>query len=819
VVQPDLQVPEELAHARKHPLAKCEECPLWAEGQFVPSVGPKTAKTAIVGEAPGAYEARRGEPFIGESGQLLNNILRHHKIPRKEVFLSNACLCRQPDGATPTAPALRACRPRLLAELEACGCETVVALGNSAAQSILDTKVGITKLRVGSGRPSPDLPNLRVISTFHPAAALRQPDFFPSIASDFGKIFGTTSTWYEPKWRAFDEPEIALQALSELRRLPGRRVVIDIEAGIEKDVSFDHPNRHTLLCIGIGYQRGKVVVIGETALKDQRVREALTLYLLTHDLVAQNGKFDLKGLRPHLKADFVLWCDTLLKHYCIDERQGVHSLEYMGIELVGAPNWKGMLDQYRKKGESYAVIPRHILYQYNAYDVHVTDLVDEVLDSTLGKRPELQKLHQFLCRASDQLKFIELNGLGVDLAYNHELAVGYQASLAILRERIAGTIPFDAWRDQWALLFPARANKLQQFNPNSPKQVQGVVEGIFGYKLPMKLNQQKEYRKTTDAEALEGLLALALETPAEEFFRRMLEHRKEAKLYGTYVKGIRRRIYRGRVFPTFLLHGTTTGRLSCRNPNLQNIPRASIMRRQFVPVSPENVFVEGDFGQNELRVLCWLAQDEFLRDIFNDPTRDLFDEFRPRLYGDTSGLDKAALKELRIRIKAYVYGLSYGREAKSISIEFGIPLSEAERGMKLFFNVIPDVVKFRELTRNKVLNGHDLVTPYGRHRRFWLITKSNKKDVMNEALAFLPQSIASDICLDAFTHLRPELKGIGYIRNIVHDSMLGECHESKVEEMKALMRKHMLEAARRVVGDYVRFQVDFGVGRSWGELD
>jgi DNA polymerase-1 len=338
-------------------------------------------------------------------------------------------------------------------------------------------------------------------------------------------------------------------------------------------------------------------------------------------------------------------------------------------------------------------------------------------------------------------------------------------------------------------------------------------------KLPYKMNQKREYAETTDAEALEELADKALGTPAEEFFRRMLEHRKEAKLYGTYVKGIRNRVYRGRVYPTFLLHGTTTGRLSCRNPNLQNIPRESSMRKQFVPTKPENVFIEADYGQNELRVLCWLAQDEYLRDIFNDPTRDLFNELTPVLYGNTAGLDKAALKELRIRVKAYVYGLAYGREARSIALEYDIPIAEAERGMREFFRVIPATVAFREQTRRTVLQGGDLVTAFDRHRRFWLITDKNKKDVLNEALAFLPQSTASDICLDAFCHLRPALKGIAFIRNIVHDSILAECHRGRAPEVARLMNYHMMESAKRVVGDYVLFKTDISMGRSWGELN
>ena len=323
--------------------------------------------------------------------------------------------------------------------------------------------------------------------------------------------------------------------------------------------------------------------------------------------------------------------------------------------------------------------------------------------------------------------------------------------------------------------------------------------------------------KTTDVDALQEMLGRT-EGDARDFIETLLLHRKDAKSYGTYVKGLRKRVDRGRVFPTFLLHGTTTGRLSCRNPNLQNITRGEKLRAQFVPVRTGNIFVQADYAQAELRVLTWLAQEPAFREIFNDPSRDIFDEFAPVLYGQITGLDKAALKELRIRIKAYIYGISYGREAKSIADEFGISVAEAARGMRELFNTIPRIVDFREATRRSVLDGNDLITPFGRHRRFTLITNDNKHEIMNEALAFLPQSTSSDICLDGFIHLRPALKGIGWVRNLVHDSILVECAETNVELVKDLLQYHMLESARRVVGDYVRFAVDITTGDNWGVM-
>lgn len=784
---------------RKHPLAKCEDCDLFTIGSFVPSVGRGENGVAVVGEAPGANEARLGIPFSGVSGKLLDRVLAYHHIDRSETFITNACLCRPPSNATPSARAVVACRPRLLAELDQSKVSCVVAMGNTAAQSILGGKEGITRLRVGPPR-YPEGVAYKVVPTFHPAACLRPKgdSYFPSIVNDFLKVGGLTSVWREPQHVVLDTEREALAGVEELEQRTAP-ITVDIESDIDKDVSFDHPSRHTLLCVGVGYERGKVAVFGESAVRYSSVRARLGQYLREHRrVIAQNGKFDLAGLYSKDMRDIELWFDTMLASYCLDERAGIHGLKYQAVEKLGTPRYDDEIKRYVTAGKGYGSIPRDILYRYNAYDCAATYELFILYNELLDQEPGLRGLHDFLVRGSNELMYVELNGIGFDLKYNDELRQEYKGRLdkfEIEMAEIAG---------------------VPELNPRSPKQLIEALES-FGLQVPRKRNQKGEMRPTTDVEALEFLHS-RVEGEAKDFLDILMLHRKDAKSDGTYVRGLRKRVYRGRVFPTFLLHGTTTGRLSCRNPNLQNVTRGEKLRKQFVPVRPDHIFVQADYAQAELRVLAWLAQEPYFRDIFNDPSRDLFNELAPVLYGDVSGLSKAAAKELRIRIKAYVYGLAYGREAKSIADEFSIPVGEAQRGMSAFFSVIPNIVEFREETKRKVMAGEDLITVFNRHRRFWLITNDNVREIMNEALAFLPQSTSSDIGLDAFIHLRPALKGIGWVRNLVHDSILVECHKDNVNVVKDLLRYHMLESARRVVGDYVKFAVDIETGDNWGVL-
>jgi uracil-DNA glycosylase family 4 len=772
---------------RKHPLAKCEECSLAKIGRYVPSEGPERAAIAFVGEAPGAQEAKGGRPFVGPSGKLLERVMEEYGLARDAVLLTNACLCRPPDNATPAASAIAACKPRLIEELRERGVNTVVALGNSAAQSLLGLS-GVTKLRVGPGHPAKDLPDVRVIATLHPAAALRQADLFPSIVADIAKVTAPASTWVDPKFAVFDDPESAIAVLTELEgRLDLEDVVIDIECDIDKDTGFDHPNQYGMLCVGIAYAEDASIVIGEQAFKDPGVREALKRLLHAKRVGAQNGKFDLAGLYPHL-GTLSLYFDTMLAHYVLDERGGIHGLEGMGQEYLGAPNWKAVLNKYKGPKDGYGVIPRDVLYKYNAFDCVVTFRLKKLFEKMLDDQG-LRPVHDFLVAASNQLMYLELNGIAIDKAYLDKLTYEYTERLEEIEGRIVEAAGIN-------------------INPRSPLQ----VKKWFG--------ENGVGVDSTNEETLHALVEHH-QTPdkVRTFCEILLKYRREHKLYSTYVKGIRKRLYRGRVYPTFLLHGTVTGRLSCRNPNLQNIPRESSIRRLFVPGREGNIFVHTDYSQAELRVLSYLAGDEYFRGIFATG-RDLFDELTPILYphANKETMDPKAWKELRIRVKAYVYGLSYGRSEYSIAPEFKITVDEAKRSMDTFFEVIPEIVAFREQTRAKVLGGEDLVTPRGRHRRYWLITDDNVKDIMNEALAFLPQSTASDMTLDALTNLRPRLRGIGFIRNIIHDAMLIECPADRAEEVAQMADYEMKLAAERIVGDYVPFATESTFGPSWGDV-
>jgi len=155
-------------------VAKCTRCPLYATAKNpVPGVGAPSADFMLVGEAPGANEDEQGEPFVGQAGQLLNKIIGAIGLTRDDVFIANVLKHRPPGNRNPLPEEITACSPYLVRQIELIRPKVIVALGTFAAQTLLDTKLTIGKLR-GQVHRYYGVP---LVVTYHPAALLRNPSW------------------------------------------------------------------------------------------------------------------------------------------------------------------------------------------------------------------------------------------------------------------------------------------------------------------------------------------------------------------------------------------------------------------------------------------------------------------------------------------------------------------------------------------------------------------------------------------------------------------------------------------------------------------
>ncbi len=172
-------------------IADCQKCKL-CEGRTntVPGEGSATARLVVIGEGPGRTEDETGRPFVGRAGELLTKILEAIQLPREQVFICNIVKCRPPENRLPQYDEIAACLPFLYRQIELVKPKVILAMGGTAAQSLLNTKQSLGSLRNQIHR----FRGIPVVVTYHPAALLRNPH------------------WKRPTW---DDVRIAARLLDD----------------------------------------------------------------------------------------------------------------------------------------------------------------------------------------------------------------------------------------------------------------------------------------------------------------------------------------------------------------------------------------------------------------------------------------------------------------------------------------------------------------------------------------------------------------------------------------------------------------------------
>jgi DNA polymerase len=173
---------EELAKS----LVNCDRCKLATLGrsQVVFGVGNPHASIMFVGEAPGFNEDQKGEPFVGAAGKLLNDLLASAGLSRDQIYIANVIKCRPPNNRDPEPDEVETCKPFLMQQIQLIKPKLVCTLGNWATQTLLERKVGITKVKAQAFY----MKDFVLFPLLHPAAALHQGNLLPTLKEDFKKL-------------------------------------------------------------------------------------------------------------------------------------------------------------------------------------------------------------------------------------------------------------------------------------------------------------------------------------------------------------------------------------------------------------------------------------------------------------------------------------------------------------------------------------------------------------------------------------------------------------------------------------------------------
>ncbi len=776
------------------------------------SRGPKDSPFVIVGESPGKTEIKEGKPFSGDSGKMLAKVVREcytrAGIETKDMvepFITNAISCfPQNKDLANMAKACKACNSRLVNEISAHPRKVILALGNGALWSLLgDYDAKITKVR-GQVFDSP-LADYGVVACVHPAFLLRGGGSFAKFKDDIELAIRLMANkrpnQYVPTTHEVLKTTKDLVAIRhDICKLASEQeapVYLGSDFETEGFSSLDH----AILCFGIGWKRPDNVnfIVPEELILTQEFKDLLNIPREYARYVWHNGKFDIRFSRSK-GLDGRVDEDTMMLSYCLDENGGIHDLETVAANAIQAPNWKAMLDQYKSsKKASYREIPTPVLHKYAGYDIGSTIQSWYVLKPQVEKDRHLAKLYPFLIRMSNFLPDIENEGLLIDKS---QVKDNFIRLKGIMAEKAA------------ALNHIALARLGKTINPNAPQQVASLL--YDGVRIPMYKGS-----RSTDADTLDML-------PPNPVLRTLKEYRRAAKIYGTYVKSLydfdkdplglpgKNTHSDMCVHPTFKLHGSVTGRLASSDPNVQNIPREDVIRSQFI-AKLDRWLIEFDYNQAELRCLAELSRCDALMSIYLDESHPgLHHEMSVFLFGE------GYTDEDKMRTKAVNFGIVYGRTAPSLAEEFKCAVAEAQRWIDGWYKRFPGASEFIKDCRNAPVDGRILITPFGRKRRFGVVSWENKQSVQNEAANFPHQSIASDCNLDAaeqaYRLYAPKFDARPC--NLVHDSNLWSIPADPhiAYEFGTYVMKLMESIPPLYNLTAIKFKADAKIGTRWGHL-
>lgn len=786
---------------------KCkEECP-YTRYPKIPPTKTFDADLAVVGEGPGITELSRKKPFVGDSGDVLNKSLKAADLPpREEVFITNAMLCRAAKKPIKNK-ALWCCRPRVIQELKEVDPEVVLVLGSSALRTITnDPRSSITRQHSKAFRIK-ELPNTVMVPAYHPAALFRSPGdyrtykqalIYASIILHHGER--AIKKPGETNYTTLETVEEAVEKLKEWSELDKEIVLgADIETG-----GFD-PLEDEVLCLGICIDEGFTYIIPDSIIHDipKQYFQSDNFKWCFHD-----GSFDTAFLqRENLPVG--IDHDTILLHYCLDEHAGGHGLETLSMRFLGADAYDSEVKKHAKKGRGYKDVPRDILYPYLAKDCDYTKRLFNMFEPKVESDSDLRKLYNtILIPASAFLRQVFDNGIFVNRPYTEKLDKQLEKeenqAVDTIREHFEGVWDPDKYMKETGKKSAGTDGDPDLINPNSTYQLAWVLFDQLG------LPAMRGKGRSTDADVLDHLEGKHPVIPHIKEFRKIKKKRS------TYVQGILKRISAdGRIHSRYSLYRSVTGRLSSRNPNMQNIQRDPQIKNIFA--APEGKkLVELDYSSAELRTLQYLSGDKELKRIF-DEGGDLHDEVAEDMFGPDF------TKEQRVGAKTINFGIAYGRTPYSIARDFEIPLEEATRRVSAWLEKFPGAAEYLFECDKQAERGEVLVTPFGRKRRFGLVAPMNVDDLKKEARNFRIQSVASDLTLLSAMEMEEKLREEWNVKivNLVHDSVLLEIDDD-MDTILAASRyadKVMREVPDKYLNPDIVFATEAEIGQVWGDLE
>ena len=495
--------------------------------------------------------------------------------------------------------------------------------------------------------------------------------------------------------------------------------------------------------------------------------------------VFQNGKFDTLFMEHHLGLRIPIDEDVMLMGTAYD-LVAEHGLKKMAQAYLGVPDWD-IKKKDKLGGERATIVP------YLSCDVRYTWELYQYFYQNMSERS--MKIYRGLLRpAYRAYRDIERNGLYLDLD-----------SLDVVRKKYN--------KEEKRLLKELKSH--YDINWNSSAQVAHAFFDLEG--MPV-IYKTKKGAPSTAADVLKELAMKGYELPDL-----LMKYKDAATRNKMFLNRWKDDCYESRIHPNFNLTNVVSGRTSCNNPNLQQVPRTKDIRGLFSG-APGMILFEADYSQLELRIAAHYAKDKTMLNIYlhdgdiHTETAKLF----------TNGREPT--KEERGKAKAVNFGFLYGMQAKKF-VKYALDsygqvftLAEAKHIRDLYFAKYARLLPWHKEQEDLCEMQGGVSNMFGRFRRLPLIYSSNKWErasAARRAINTPVQGSGSDLLISAVTQINKELKGIAWIGATVHDSIIGECRVEDKDYVDETIRRIMKHP--KVLDDFgVELRVPLDVDIGWG---
>ncbi len=521
-------------------------------------------------------------------------------------------------------------------------------------------------------------------------------------------------------------------------------------------------------------------------------KSKITGHYLIKDYYALLTRVDSEIKNTGAESLFNTCFDTALAQYVLDASRSNYEIktlifEYFHEEIESEDDFLknvGQLDLFKDASESFAA--------YGNKLCQAVFNLKQILEEKIKNENLEQILYQVELPLVEVLASMEANGFAIDRQELLKIGEELTKSLELLTETIY-TLSGET------------------FNINSPAQL-GVV--LFE-KLGLTAGKKTKTGYSTGVEVLEKLIN------KHDIIQPILDYRTLSKLKSTYVEGLLPLINKdNKIHPHFQQTVAATGRISCTEPNLQNIPikqeYGRKIRKAFVTSGPDYSLVGADYSQIELRVLAHLSEDPLLIEAFNNGD-DIHKITASKVFGIP---EEEVTSQQRNNAKVVNFGVIYGMSSFGLSTELKIPRKEAEKYIEEYFKKYEKVKIYMdgliEMAKTKgyvttILNRKRTINEINASN--YMVRQSGERLAMNSPI----QGSAADIIKIAMIKVYSELLKHNTKSKLilqVHDELIIEAHCDELDAMKNLIE----EAMESAMDLKVKLAVGVNCGYNWYDL-